>query len=286
MSEPLISVVVPTRTSEYKIIPSLESLINQTYKNLEIIVVDDHGENATKGIVADFMKRDPRVKYYLNPGRFLKKKNWRGYDINAGFSARDYGFQMAKGGWITTQDADDCCLLNRIETQYRFAEKYNATMVAIQWFIRKPEYEGKTFDVEALIAEVGEENLIVPAEEVTKIAHDARGPLMQFSFHKYIPFPFKWFPYTRKLFYRTMDSYPGADNSILFRREVLTQARFRSRNERVWGHPSGRGSGRDFVFQVADIFGHSIGVKIPLYLWSTKQEHPDYHSSEYGKYIK
>jgi hypothetical protein len=232
------------------------------------------------------MKRDSRVKYYLNPGRFAKKKNWRGYDINAGFSARDYGFSVAKGGWITTQDADDTCLLNRIEVQYKFAEKYNATMVGIQWIMRKPEYEGKVIDVDALILKVGEENLIVPAEEVTATARRSRGFFMQFWWHKYIPFPFKWFPYTRKLFYRTLETYPGADNSILFRREVLTQARFRSRNERVWGMPSGRGSGRDFVFQVADIFGHSIGVKIPLYLWSKTQENPEYRTSEYGQYIR
>jgi glycosyltransferase involved in cell wall biosynthesis len=279
-------VVIPTRTSEYKIIPCLESLIHQTYKNLEIIVVDDHGENATKGIVADFIKRDPRVKYFLNPGRNLPKKNWRGYDINAGFSARDYGFSKATGGWVTTQDADDASLLNRIETQYRFAEKYNATMVAIQWCMRKPEYEGKQLDVDALIAEKGDNALVVSAEEITMLARRARGVLMQYRWHKYIPFPFKWFPYTRKLFYRTLDTYPGADNSILFRREVLTQARFRSRNERVWGHPSGRGSGRDFTFQVADIFGHSIAVKLPLYLWSKTQENLEYPSTTYGDYIK
>lgn len=287
MHEPLISVVIPTRTSEYKIIPSLESLVNQTYKNLEIIVVDDHGENATKGIVEEFMKRDPRVKYYLNPGRFAKKKNWRGYDINAGFSARDYGFQMATGGWITTQDADDACLLNRIEVQYRFAEKYNATMVAIQWIMRKPEYEGKVLDVEALLRDKGEASLIVPPEFHDALAKRARGPLMRYSWHRYIPFPIKWFPPTRKLFYQVpTESYPGADNSILFRREVLALARFRSRDERAWGVPSGRGSGRDFVFQVVHHFGHCVSLKIPLYLWSKTTESPEFPTSEYGKYIK
>ncbi len=285
MSEPLISVVIPTRTSEYKIIPSLDSLINQTYKNLEIIVVDDHGENATKGIVEEYMKKDPRVKYYLNPGRFAKKKNWRGYDINAGFSARDYGFKMAKGGWITTQDADDACLLNRIETQYRFAEKYNATMVAIQWFMRKDEYEGATFDVDALIRDKGEAALIITPEEHEAVLEKITGPLMRFKYHRFIPFPLKWFPYTRKLFYRSMDSYLGADNSILFRREVLKLARFRARNERTWGAPSGRGSGRDFTFQVVHYFGHCVSLRIPLYLWSRTQENPTYPTSEYGKYI-
>lgn len=107
---------------------------------------------------------------------------------------------------------------------------------------------------------------------------------MKFGFHKYIPFPFKWFPYTRKLFYRTMETYPGAANSMLLRREVLAQAHFRSRNWRMWGVPSGRGSGRDFVFQVDDILEQSIALKIPLYLWSTNQESPGYPTGEYGKY--
>jgi len=286
MSEPLISVIVPTRTSEYKMIPSIESLINQTYKNLEIIIVDDHGENATKSIVEDFMKRDPRVKYYLNPGRHAKKKNWRGYDINSGFSARDYGFKMAKGGWITTQDADDACLLNRIETQYRFAEKYNASMVAIQWIMRKDEYEGKTLDVDAVIADKGEKNIVVLPDVHEALARSTRGFFMQFWWHRYIPFPLKWFPYTRKFFYKSRASYPGADNSILFRREVLQLARFRSRNERVWGSPDGRGSGRDFVFQVADKVGHCISLKLPLYLWSRTRENDDYPTSEYGAHIR
>jgi glycosyltransferase involved in cell wall biosynthesis len=267
-------------------IPSLESLVNQTYRNLEIIVVDDHGENATKSIVEDFIKRDPRVKYYLNPGRNAPKKNWRGYDINAGYSARDYGFAMAQGGWITTQDADDACLTNRIETQYRFAEKYNASMVTIQWIKRNEEYHGKSFDVDALIRDKGEASLVIPKEEITALARANRGILMIEPWHRYIPFPVKWFPYTRKLFYARNDIYPGADNSMLFRREVLKRARFRTRNERVWGKSDGRGSGRDFAFQVADVFENSISLRIPLYLWSKTNEHPDYPTSEYGKYIR
>lgn len=267
-------------------IPALESMINQTYKNLEILVIDDHGANATKSIVEDFMKRDPRVKYFLNPKQDNRRKNWRGYDINSGYSARAYGFKMAKGGWITTQDADDVSLLNRIETQYRFAEKYNATMVTIQWFRRMPERIGKSLDVDAIIRDKGEKNIIIGAEEITRLAADNKGILMRFPLHRYIPFPFKWFPYTRKLFYRRRDSYPGADNSMLFRREVLAVARFRSRNERVWGTPDGRGSGRDFTFQVAEAFKNSISLKLPMYLWNPVVDNEAFPYSEYQKYVQ
>lgn len=285
MDQPLISVVIPTRTSEHKIIPCLESMINQTYHNLEILVIDDHGENATKEIVEEFMKRDPRVQYHLNPKQDHARTNWRGYDINAGYSARDYGFRIARGEWITTQDADDVSLLNRIEVQYEYAKKFDATLVAIQWFIRKPEYIGKKLNVGALLAERGEDALIIRPEEITKLAADNKGILMNIPWHRYIPFSLKWFPYTRWLFYNRQDSYPGADNSIMFRKEVLAAAGFRPRNERQWGVPSGRGSGRDFVFRVAELFKNSYSLKMPLYLWSTKQENPEYSSSQYGKYI-
>lgn len=285
-TEPLISVVIPTRTAEYKLIPTLESLINQTYKNLEILVIDDHGANATKSIVEEFTKRDSRVQYHLNPKQDVRRTNWRGYDINAGYSARDYGFLIAKGGWITTHDATDTSLLNRIEVQFDFAQRYNASMVTVQWMMQKPENIGKKLDVDRLIRERGEKNIVIRAEEITALADKTRGPLMRYWWHKYIPFSIKWFPYTRPLFFRSLESYPGADNSMMFRKEILAVARFRSRNERTWGVPSGRGSGRDFAFQVADIFKNSYSLKLPMYLWAVKSENEEYPTANYNPYLQ
>jgi glycosyltransferase involved in cell wall biosynthesis len=141
--DPLISVSIPVFNEEKRITRAIRSMQDQTYKNLEIIVVDDYSTDSTADVVKKIAAEDSRVSYHLNPQKLKQRTNWRGYDINAGYDARNYGFQIAKGEWITTQDADDASLLNRIETQFNLAKKYDAICVTIHWQQLKDEYVGK-----------------------------------------------------------------------------------------------------------------------------------------------
>lgn len=280
---PLISVIIPVWNEEKRVVRAINSMRNQTYKNLEIIVVDDGSTDGTRAAIEAIAKEDPRVQYHLHHAN-EKRTNWRGYDINAGYSARNYGFKIAKGEWITTQDADDASLLNRIETQYRMAEKYSATLVTIQWYELTEESLGKKLDVDRIMREKREENVIIRPEEIAALAQRVRGPLMIEPIHRFIPFPIKWFPYTRRLFYREPTSYPGADNSMLFHKSVRDAGFYlRHRNLRSWGAPSGRGSGRDFVFRVAAHFKNSWSFRLPMYLWDVKHQNPEY--AGYEKYL-
>lgn len=280
----LISIVIPVYNEESLVARALSSIQNQTWKNLEIIVVDDHSTDRTAEIVKEITTTDPRVQYHLNPKGISKRRNWRGYDINAGWSARAYGFSIAKAEWITTQDSDDASLLNRVEIQYALAKKYNALFVAVGWMDLGEHSLGKKFDLERLITDNGEDSLIIRPEKIISIAKKSRGILMWEPFHQFIPFPIKWFPYTRKLFYRNTDGPPGADNCMFFHRKVIEAGfNFRPRNKRTWGTPSGRGSGRDFFFTIAYTFGNSWSFKIPLYLWNVKQKNTDYVG--YEKYL-
>lgn len=275
-TEELISVVIPVYNEEKRVARAIRSMQEQTYKNLEIIVVDDGSTDKTKTIVEEIAQQDPRVRLLTNK-RVPKRTNWRGYDINAGFAARNYGFKEARGAWITTQDADDASLLNRIETQYRFAKKYQATMVTIQWMALTESSLGKQLNVEKLVQEKGEENLLIKPVEIVARAEANRGILMREPLHRFIPFSIKWFPYTRKLFFRRQDTYPGADNSMLFHRKVVDDGvLFRPRDERTWGTPSGRGSGRDFAYRVAATYKNSYSLKLPMYLWDVSMENTEY----------
>ena len=243
-SSPLISVVIPVFNEEKRIARALKSIQKQTHQNLEIIVVDDGSSDGTVAAVETIAAADPRISLHHNP-KVPARTNWRGYDINAGFAARNYGFKIAKGEWITTQDADDATLLNRIETQYELAKKYGASCVTIQWQQLTPENIGKKLDTDAIFRDKGEEGVVIRPEEIMALAKRVRGPLMIEPMHRFMPFSIKWFPYTRKLFYRHMDSYPGSDNAMFFHRSVRDQGIYmRPRNERTWGVPSGRGSGR------------------------------------------
>jgi glycosyltransferase involved in cell wall biosynthesis len=284
MPDSLISVVIPVFNEEKRIARSLESILKQSYANLEIIVIDDGSTDRTWDALNALRQTDPRISIHKNPipsGR----TNWRGYDINAGYGARNYGFSLARGTWVTTQDADDASLLNRIETQYNLATRHNATCVTIGWQRLTEGRLGKSLDVEKIFQDTGggTEITILP-DTIARLAVANRGIMMIEPIHKYIPFPFKWFPPTRRLFYSRMDSYPGADKSMLFHRSVLEAGFFfRPREERTWGVPSGRGSGRDFAFRIAMHFKNSWSFKLPLYLWDVRNENTDF--SNYESYL-
>ncbi len=118
MSKPLISVIIPVYNCEKTVAIAINSIANQTYKNLEIIVIDDASADNTKNIVKAIASKDNRIKLVEgedDPYRFDTKLN---RNVNAGFSARNAGFREAQGELITFQDADDASFLNRIEVQY------------------------------------------------------------------------------------------------------------------------------------------------------------------------
>lgn len=94
MGKQLISVIVPMYNVEKYISQCLESLIKQTYKNLEIIVIDDGSTDQSLNIAKRYAKYDNRVKVYSF--------------ANAGVSeARNRGLRLAKGDYIAFVDSDD-----------------------------------------------------------------------------------------------------------------------------------------------------------------------------------
>jgi glycosyltransferase involved in cell wall biosynthesis len=282
--EPLISVIIPTNNEAERLDLTLKSMSAQTYKHLEILVIDDHSTDSTKELVLAWQKKDARFHYHLLPYEDKKRTHilphrtqwFRRYDINGGYLARNYGFEIAKGDYITIQDGDDASLANRIEVQYQLATRYNASLIATQWMPLNPSFIFKSLDIERLFLESDPSELILPPKMITEIAAKNKGFLMNDRFpHAYIPFFFKWFPLTRPLFFSGVDAYPGADNSFFFKREVIEMISFRKRDDRVWPTPYGRGSGRDFGFHVAEVLKNSWTFQLPLYLWRTSSPHTE-----------
>lgn len=281
--QPLISVIIPTYNEGPTLPVVIQSIIDQTYRNLEIIVVDDGSTDNTKEIVQDFMQKDPRVQYLTCPYNDPNRVDWRGVNISVGSLARNYAMEQAHGEWIAFQDADDASLLNRIEVQYNLSKKYNATSVTVSWLDFNEELLGKQLNTEEVFKK--EKDLIIYPDEITALAKQTKGILMNKWFpHQYISFTVKkWFPFTRKLFFGNQVVYPGADNTMFFNREVVGKVKFRRLPNRVWPSLSGRGLGRDFLFQVAETFKNSYSFRLPLYLWRTKEKHDQYPGWE--KYL-
>ena len=105
MQKPLVSVIIPTYNREKYLSQALASVVNQTYKNIEIIVVDDGSRaNYAAKICHDFN------------ARLLRKEN------GGLSSARNFGIKNASGKYIALLDDDDCFTATKIEKQVEVLE--------------------------------------------------------------------------------------------------------------------------------------------------------------------
>jgi glycosyltransferase involved in cell wall biosynthesis len=102
---PLVTVIVPTYNAEATIGVALSSLLEQTWRKLEIIVVDDCSTDSTASVVKGFIAKDNRIKLIKAPK-------------NAGpYVARNIALDNATGEFITCNDADDWSHAEKIATQ-------------------------------------------------------------------------------------------------------------------------------------------------------------------------
>jgi glycosyltransferase involved in cell wall biosynthesis len=109
MPSPIVSVIIPAFNAEQFIGDAIESCLNQTFNNLEIVVIDDASVDCTAGVVQAMT--DSRVRLHR-------------MEKNAGPGAcRNLGLKVARGKWITFLDADDCYASARLEILRDLAEQ-------------------------------------------------------------------------------------------------------------------------------------------------------------------
>lgn len=103
---PLVSVVIPTYNHARYLRRSLQSVIDQTYTNWEVIVIDNHSKDSTDEVMASFA--DPRITY-------LKIHN------NGVIAAsRNVGIREAKGEWVAFLDSDDWWTRDKLQACFEF----------------------------------------------------------------------------------------------------------------------------------------------------------------------
>ena len=111
-----ISIIVPIYNVEQYLQKTIESCINQTLKELEVILVDDGSKDASGKVVDDFAKKDNRIKV-------IHKQN-EGVTI-----ARNTGLAVATGKYIFFLDGDDYLPLNAMDLLYQKAIEEDADWV-------------------------------------------------------------------------------------------------------------------------------------------------------------
>lgn len=124
-----ISIIVPVYNTENYIDKCLESLINQTYKNVEIILVDDGSTDRSYYICNKYVEKDNRIK-------IIKQKTNRGQSV-----ARNIGIDESNGAYILLVDSDDWIDLDMCEKLYNAMRRYDADIVCAKGCF---EYKNKT----------------------------------------------------------------------------------------------------------------------------------------------
>ncbi|MEN7981983.1 MAG: glycosyltransferase family 2 protein [Nanoarchaeota archaeon] len=109
---PLVSVVMPVYNSEKYLAEAIESVLNQSFKNFEFIIVDDDSADTSVEIIKKYAQRDKRIKILYNKKNFGIAKT------------RNRGILEAKGKYIATHDSDDISTLNRFQMQVKYLEEH------------------------------------------------------------------------------------------------------------------------------------------------------------------
>ena len=105
--EPKVSVILPAYKAEFGIRIAIESILSQSWQNIELLAVDDCSPDDTVETIKEYARKDPRVKLLSTP-------------TNSGpYTARNIAMKEATGEFITINDADDWSHEQKVETQVR-----------------------------------------------------------------------------------------------------------------------------------------------------------------------
>lgn len=120
-NEILISIIVPVYNGEKYIDKCLKSLVNQTLKNIEIIVVNDGSKDKTQNIVEKYKKENSNIILINSTNKGVA-------------AARNKGLKIAKGNYIGFVDSDDYVDLNMFKDMYELAQKNNYDSVQCNFY--------------------------------------------------------------------------------------------------------------------------------------------------------
>jgi glycosyltransferase involved in cell wall biosynthesis len=108
MKNPKVSIIMPVYNGEKYLREAIESILNQTFNDFELIIINDGSTDKTEEIIKPYLNND-RIRYF--------KQNNQGYS-----AACNQGYLFAKGKYICFQDCDDISLPNRLKEEVEILE--------------------------------------------------------------------------------------------------------------------------------------------------------------------
>src|SRR4030042_5645268 len=132
--KPTVSVIIATYNRAQWLKKSIQSILNQTYQDFELIVVDDHSTDETPQAVKSF--KDKRIKYFRQTKTFPIKSQ-------GAAAARNIGLRKARGSLIAFNDDDDLWKKQKLAKQFKALEKADQKTGVVYSRIRRISDQGK-----------------------------------------------------------------------------------------------------------------------------------------------
>lgn len=123
MMPPEISIIMPSFNSEKTIARAIDSIINQTFTNWQLIIIDDNSSDNTSQIIKKYELEDGRISYVIND------KNY-----GSGYS-RNCGIKISTGKYLAFLDSDDMWLPHKLNNQYKMMINEGVDFSCSEYFV-------------------------------------------------------------------------------------------------------------------------------------------------------
>lgn len=123
-NQPLVSIIMPVYNCERFLSESIESVISQSYKNWELLIVDDGSKDKSVSIIESYVAKDSRIRFYKNES-----------GEHGPGSARNYGMEQIQGKYTYFIDSDDWIEKDLLQDTVTLAEQKGADIVPFGYII-------------------------------------------------------------------------------------------------------------------------------------------------------
>ena len=128
MDNLLVSIIMPCHNGERYLVQSIGSVLNQTYQNWELLVIDDASTDSSVDTVKEISKQDKRVKLLINDN-----------PVGRPYAPRNYGIARAQGDYIAFLDSDDMWKESHLENLLKLFENRSDVVATCSWYSRIDE---------------------------------------------------------------------------------------------------------------------------------------------------
>ncbi|WP_258101011.1 glycosyltransferase family 2 protein [Marinoscillum pacificum] len=155
----LVSVCIPCYNGEEYLEQCLQSVINQTYEHIEVLVIDESSADSSQRIVTEFARKDSRIKLIINERRLGLVENW------------NKCLEMAQGDWIKFQFQDDLMQPDCIEKMQETGKRNGTGLVLTdrEYLCDNPERRTFFDGILTLAKALKEQEILVHPERIAEI---------------------------------------------------------------------------------------------------------------------